>query len=76
MVSIDQMIAASPSIQGGHAVIQGTRVPMHVLVSALADGATVSEVAEAYGITDQQVRAALAYAADAVAEERVVALPG
>ncbi|MBN1962029.1 MAG: DUF433 domain-containing protein [Deltaproteobacteria bacterium] len=73
---MEQMITASPAIQGGHAVIQGTRVPIHVIVSALADGATVLEVAEAYGITDQQVHAALAYAADIIAEERVIALPG
>jgi len=70
------MIAASPGVQGGHAVVKGTRVPVHVLVSALADGASIAEVADAYGVTAEQVRAALAYAAEAVAEGRVMALPG
>ncbi len=68
-------ITASPDIQGGHAVIRGTRVPVHVLVSALADGASIPEVCDAYGVTEEHVRSALAYAAAALQEERVVALP-
>ena len=69
-------INASPDIQGGHAVVKGTRVPVHVLVGALADGATFPDVCDAYGVTEQQVRAALGYAAQMLAEERIVALPG
>ena len=62
-------VVADPEIQNGHAVIRGTRVPVHVLVSALADGASMAEVADAYGVTEQDVRAALAYAAVSVQEE-------
>ncbi len=68
-------VVNDPEIQNGHAVIRGTRVPVHVLVSALADGASIDEVVEAYGITEQDVRAALAYAAVTIKEECVVAIP-
>jgi uncharacterized protein (DUF433 family) len=68
-------IVTDPDIQGGHAVIRGTRVPVHVLVSALADGASIPEVCDAYGVTESDVRAALAYAAVTIKEECVVAIP-
>lgn len=67
-------IHAQPDIQGGHAVVAGTRVPVHVIVSALADGASIPEVCASYRVTEQQVRAALAYAAASLEEERVVAV--
>lgn len=67
-------IQAQPEIQGGHAVVAGTRVPVHVIVSALADGASIPEVCASYRVTEQQVRAALAYAAASLEEERVVAV--
>ncbi len=70
-----EAVTVNPDIQGGKAVIRGTRVPVHVLVSALADGANFDEVCGAYGITEEQVRAALAYAAATIEEERVVAIP-
>lgn len=52
-----------PRIQNGHAVVRGTRVTVHVLVGAIADGATIDEVCEAYGVEPADVRAALRYAA-------------
>jgi uncharacterized protein (DUF433 family) len=73
MMDLEQMITASPG-QGGHAVVQGARVPAYVLVHALADGASVAEVTEAYGVTELQVRAALACAAGVVARGRVIGL--
>ena len=57
-------------------MIRGTRVPVHVIVAALADGSTYDEVCEAYGVTHEDIRAALAYAAATLEEERLVAIPG
>ncbi len=74
-VTHEPAVITDPEIQGGHAVIRGTRVPVHVLVSALADGAGFDEVCEAYGVTETDVRAALAYAAVTIKEECVVAIP-
>lgn len=66
-----EMIAIDPQIQGGKPVIKGTRVPVHILVGSLAGGMTVQEVCEDYRVEPIQVRAALAYAAEVVAEEIV-----
>lgn len=68
-------INIDPKIMGGKPVIRGTRVPVEVLVGALAGGMTVEEVADEWDITPEDVRAALAYAAELVAEETVHALP-
>ncbi len=68
------MIAIAPQIQGGKPVIKGTRVPVHILVGSLAGGMTVEEVCEDYRVEPIQVRAALAYAAEVVAEEIVYAV--
>jgi uncharacterized protein (DUF433 family) len=69
-------IAIDASVQGGKPVIAGTRVPVEVLVMAVASGDGLKEVASAYRVTEAQVRAALAYAGHVVASERAVALPG
>jgi len=67
-------ITEDPTVQGGRPVIKGTRVAVQIILGSLAGGMTVEEVCEQYRVTDQQVRAALQYAAEAVAERRVVLL--
>lgn len=67
-------IGADPEIQGGRPVIRGTRVLVQIVVGSLAGGMTVEEVCEEYRITEEQVRGALAYAAETVASERVMVL--
>ena len=64
-------ITIDPEIQGGHAVITGTRMPVEIIVGSLAGGMTIEEITEQYRVTEEQIRAALAYAAEAVAGERV-----
>ena len=68
-------INIDPGIQAGKPVIAGTRVPVYVIVGGLASGASVKEVCHSYHVTDFDVRAALAYAAEVLAEERVYAIP-
>jgi uncharacterized protein (DUF433 family) len=68
-------IVIDPKIMGGKPVIQGTRVPIQVIVGALAGGMTVEEVCKEYRVSVEDVQAALAYAAEALAEEKVHALP-
>jgi len=70
-----QRINVDPRVLGGKPVIKGTRVPVQVVVGVLAGGATPEDVARDYLITEEDVRAALAYAAAAVARERAGALP-
>jgi len=67
-------ITIDPAIQNGHPVISGTRIPVYVLVAALADGASIPEVCEAYDVTEKQIRHALAYASAMLEEQQVVAI--
>jgi len=69
-------IAIAPDLQGGKPVIKGTRVPVQVIVGGMATGMTVEEVCREYRVTEKDVRAALMYAAEVLAEEKVHALPG
>jgi uncharacterized protein (DUF433 family) len=56
-------VTVDPNIQGGRPVIAGTRVPVSRLVGALSAGADFAELREDYGVSDEDIRAALAYAA-------------
>ncbi|WP_405001367.1 DUF433 domain-containing protein [Geochorda subterranea] len=58
----------------GKPVIRGTRVPVHLVVGRLATGASIEEVAAAYGSTDEQVRACPALAAEIFSEKGFLAL--
>jgi uncharacterized protein (DUF433 family) len=74
MREIAPRIAVDQAVHFGRPVIAGTRVPVDVLVGKLAGGLTVEEAAEEYAVSREDVLAALAYAAHAVAEEQVRAL--
>ncbi|MEX1252975.1 MAG: DUF433 domain-containing protein [Dehalococcoidia bacterium] len=54
-------IKIDPQVMGGKPLIAGTRVPVQVIVGSLAGGSTVAEVCEGHAVTDDDVRAALAY---------------
>jgi len=72
--SIDR-ISVDPRIIGGKPAIAGTRVPVRVVVGALAAGNSIDEVCEGWLISREDVLAAVAYAAHSVAQEVVHALP-
>jgi uncharacterized protein (DUF433 family) len=74
MPEIAPRITSNPAIRLGKPVITGTRVPVHTLIAKVAGGMGVEETAEEYGVTPGDVRAALAYAADVVSLETVIAL--
>jgi len=69
-----ERIVVDPAIQGGHAVIKGTRVPVVVILGGLAGGDSIQDICEGYLIAEDDVRAALAYATDLVAQERLNAV--
>lgn len=71
MTLIAPRISVDPSIRGGRPVIAGTRVPVAVLVGKVAAAMPLDEVAEEYGVAREDVLAALAYAAQLVADEQV-----
>jgi uncharacterized protein (DUF433 family) len=67
-------ITVDPAIVHGKPVITGTRVLVSQVLGHLAAGDTVETVCDAYGLTDERVRAALGYAASRVASEEVYVL--
>jgi uncharacterized protein (DUF433 family) len=67
-------IAFDPDIMGGKACIVGTRVPVHIILGHLGSGATMAELIGGYPfLTEADIQAAVAYAADLVEQEGVVA---
>ncbi len=74
MIEIAPRITVDEQVRFGRPVIQGTRVPVELVVDKLAGGMTVEEVAEEYELTREDVFAALAYAARVIADEHVRAV--
>lgn len=71
-----ERITADPKVMMGKPVIRGTRISVESIVRKLGEGATASDLLEAYPqLTAEDIRAALAYAADAVALDESTALP-
>jgi uncharacterized protein (DUF433 family) len=68
-------INIDPEIMGGKPVIQGTRVPVETIVGSMAAGSTIAELCDDYAITEDDVRAALAYATEVLSHERLYAVP-
>ncbi len=64
-------ITVDPQIQGGRPVIKGTRVPVSKVVGALSAGATAKELCDDYGLQEEDVIAALAYAAKSVKDTEI-----
>ncbi len=63
-------IARDPKIMMGKPVIAGTRVPVEAVVRQFADSADMAWVLKGFpDLSEEDVRAALAYAAEAVAAE-------
>lgn len=64
-------IVIDPEVRHGKPVIRGTRVAVDLVLGSLAGGMTAEDVAQEYGITREDVMAALAYATNLVAKEQV-----
>ena len=65
-----ERIEINPSVMLGKPVVRNTRIPVELVLRKLAEGATVADLLDAYPrLTEADVRACLAYAADSVAHE-------
>lgn len=57
----------------GKPVIRGTRITVEMIVRKLSEGAVAQDLLDAYPhLTGDDIRAALAYAADSLAHEEVI----
>lgn len=70
-------IVRDPSICGGEPVIAGTRVPLRTVLASLAEGCAVADILVDFPtLTDEAVRAVIAFAARTAEEDiPVPALP-
>ena len=60
-------IISDPQINGGKAIVEGTRVPVKIILVDLSQGMSMQEICEEYDLTEEQVKDALNYAAALVA---------
>jgi uncharacterized protein (DUF433 family) len=68
-------IIVDPAVCHGKACIKGTRIMVSVVLDNLAAGLTPQEIIRSYpSLTEQDIRATIAYAAE-LGRERVVAMP-
>jgi uncharacterized protein (DUF433 family) len=66
-------IEINPKVMLGKPVIRNTRIPVELLIRKLSEGATEDELLDAYPrLTIDDIKAALAYAADTLAHETII----
>ena len=62
-----ERIVIDPGIHHGVPCIKGTRVPVSVLVSSIADGDSVADLLAAYPqLTEEDIQAALEFSAKSI----------
>jgi len=72
----EDRIVQDPKIMVGKPVIKGTRIPVSLILNLLANGADNAEIKADYPrLTDEDIQAAIAYAADHVDREANTTLP-
>jgi uncharacterized protein (DUF433 family) len=68
-------IVRDPTVVGGEAVFRGTRVTLRTVLASLTEGASVAEIlADFPTLTEDDVRAAIAFAAASAQEDLPVGL--
>lgn len=66
---MNKRITIDPTVAHGKPVIQGTRVPVSILLGSLARGMTFDEVCREYDLTADDIRTALEFAGEVLDSE-------
>ncbi len=67
-------IHSDPDILSGKPVIRGTRISVELVLEFFSDGSSIADVVAAYPhVSEVDIRAALAFAHDMIAEEKTLA---
>ena len=75
MADFQERISIYPNIMAGKPVIRGTRIPVELIVRMLAQGIPEKDILQEYPrLEPDDVRAALAYAAQVLANEDIFPL--
>ncbi len=68
-------IEINPKVMMGKPVIKGTRITVELILKKLSEGIPKNDLLDAYpNITEDDIRAALAYAAESLSFEETVKL--
>ncbi len=71
-----ERIEINPQVMLGKPVIRGTRIPVELILRKLGEGATETDLLDAYPrLKHADIQAALAYAADSLAHETILLQP-
>lgn len=69
-------IEVNPKVLCGKPVIRGTRLSVELILRKLGEGATIEVLLDAYPrLTEEDIRAAIAYAADSMADTEIEITP-
>jgi uncharacterized protein (DUF433 family) len=72
---VTDRIEIDPKVMLGKPVIRGTRITVELILRKLAEGATETELLDAYPrLTREDLQAAIGYAADTLAHEETLIL--
>lgn len=66
-----ERIVIDEKVRHGKPVIKGTRVPVEIILGSLAGGMSFQEICEDYEILEDDIKAAIEYAAKLVADEEI-----
>ncbi len=71
--NLQDRIEVNPEVVLGKPVIRGTRITVELILRKLSEGATETDLLDAYPrLTRQDIHAALAYAANSLAHETIL----
>lgn len=73
MMEYSDRINIDPQIMLGKPVINGTRIPVEMVLRKLSEGLSVDQLLEAYDhLTKEDIYASLTYASDLVANDEII----
>jgi uncharacterized protein (DUF433 family) len=75
LTRMNNRIVIDPRICHGKPVIHGTRMPVALVIGSLAGGMSFEEVEREYGLTRDDIRAALKFAGELIDQEEHHPLP-
>ncbi len=65
-------IHIDPDVLCGKPVIKGTRISVELILEKIASGSSFSEIIYNYDITEDDIKAAIAYAYEIIANEDII----
>ena len=69
-------VVIAPDLHHGDPCIKGTRIPVATIIGSLADGLTAVQIQESFPqLTVEDIRAALAYAAEVMHRDVLLPFP-